>query len=398
LDFGYYYKLRAYSHPWGEVFGLTEFPRRVNRVKYIDEYSNAEIVQKLLAKIHLTCENYPKEIVLMEVCGTHTMAIFRSGLRRLLPPNIRLLSGPGCPVCVTPNHYLDKAIAYTKRDDVVITTFGDMLRVPGSSSSLEKQKGSGGDVVVVYSPLEALKIAQKTPGKKIIFLAIGFETTAPTVAATIKIAQERSIQNFFVFSGHKLIPPAMRALVGDKDLHIDGFICPGHVSTIIGSKPYQPIAEVCGIPCVVTGFEPLDIVQAIFMLIYQIVNQETPEVQIQYRRSVREEGNPKALNLMEEVFEIEQSDWRGLGSIPESGLKVKENFSAFDAETNIQVQVEETRENEGCICGAVLRGVSTPLDCPLFGKICTPENPIGPCMVSSEGTCAAYFKYGDYGE
>ncbi|HDN67834.1 MAG TPA: hydrogenase formation protein HypD, partial [Firmicutes bacterium] len=286
----------------------------------------------------------------------------------------------------------------TKRDDVVITTFGDMLRVPGSSSSLEKQKGSGGDVVVVYSPLEALKIAQKTPGKKIIFLAIGFETTAPTVAATIKIAQEKSIQNFFVFSGHKLIPPAMRALVGHKDLHIDGFICPGHVSTIIGSKPYQPIAEEYGIPCVVTGFEPLDIVQAIFMLIYQIVTQETPKVQIQYRRSVREEGNPKALDLMEEVFEIEQSDWRGLGGIPESGLKVKESFSAFDAEANIQVQVEETRENKGCICGAVLRGVSTPLDCPLFGRICTPENPIGPCMVSSEGTCAAYFKYGDYGE
>ncbi len=367
-------------------------------MKYVDEYSDAEIVQKLLAKIHSTSQSHPKRIVLMEVCGTHTMAIFRSGLRRLLPSNIRLLSGPGCPVCVTPNHYLDKAIAYARKDDVIITTFGDMLRVPGSSSSLEKEKSCGGDVVVVYSPLEALKIAQENTGKKIVFLAIGFETTAPTVAATIKIAQEKNIQNFFAFSGHKLVPPAMQALVGYKDLHIDGFICPGHVSTIIGSKPYEFISEQYNIPCVVTGFEPLDIVQAIFMLTQQIVNSEAPKVQIQYRRSVKEEGNLRALDLMREIFEVEESNWRGLGNIPESGLKIKEGFSAYDAEANVPVQVEETRENEACICGAILRGVNTPLDCPLFGRICTPESPVGPCMVSSEGTCAAYFKYGDYGK
>lgn len=374
------------------------FPGESDGVKYVDEYSDAEIVQKLLAKIHSASQSYPKRIVLMEVCGTHTMAIFRSGLRRLLPSNIRLLSGPGCPVCVTPNHYLDKAIAYARKDDVIITTFGDMLRVPGSSSSLEKEKSCGGDVVVVYSPLEALKIAQENTAKKIIFLAIGFETTAPTVAATIKIAQEKNTQNFFAFSGHKLIPPAMQALVSYKDLHIDGFVCPGHVSTIIGSKPYESISEQYNIPCVVTGFEPLDIVQAIFMLTQQIVNSEAPKVQIQYRRSVKEEGNLRALDLMKEIFEVEESDWRGLGSIPESGLKIQEGFSACDAEANVPVQVEETKENEACICGAILRGVNTPLDCPLFGRVCTPENPVGPCMVSSEGTCAAYFKYGDYGK
>lgn len=364
-------------------------------MRYIDEYRDPGLIQMLMTKIDHLQQHYPKELFLMEVCGTHTMAIFRSGLRNLLPKNIRLLSGPGCPVCVTPNHYLDKAIAYTRRDDVIITTFGDMIKVPGSSSSLEKEKGRGGDIRVVYSVMDALKIAQEYPGKNIIFLGIGFETTAPTLAATIKMAKEKNIQNFSVFSGHKLIPPAMQALVGAKELHIDGFICPGHVSTIIGGRPYGFIAREYKIPCVVAGFEPLDIVQAIFMLIQQIVNQDPPSVRIQYTRSVKEEGNPKALDLMEEVFEIKDSEWRGIGDIPESGLKIRGNFSSFDAEVNIEVEVEDTKENKGCICGPILRGIKTPLDCKLFKKGCSPENPIGACMVSSEGTCAAYFKYGD---
>lgn len=364
-------------------------------MKYIDEYRDVGLIQKLVEKIHHMLQDYPKELVLMEVCGTHTMAIFRSGVQKLLPKNIRLLSGPGCPVCVTPNHYLDKAIAYARRDDAIITTFGDMMRVPGSSSSLEKEKSKDGDIRVVYSVMDALKIAKENPDKKVIFLGVGFETTAPTLAVTIKMAKEKNIQNFFVFSGHRLIPPAMEALVSAQELHIDGFICPGHVSTIIGSRPYEFIAAEYNISCVVTGFEPLDIVQAIFMLAQEIVEKRPPKVQIQYSRSVKEEGNLRALGLMGEVLKITDSQWRGIGDIPESGLRIEDAFSSFDAEANIEAEVEETKENKGCICGSVLRGIKTPLDCKLFRKECTPENPIGACMVSSEGTCAAYFKYQD---
>ncbi len=245
-------------------------------MKYLEEYRDPEITQKLIDKIHKIIRHHSKEIVLMEVCGTHTMSISRLGLRRLLPENIRLLSGPGCPVCVTPNRCLDKAIAYAKREDVIITTFGDMMKVPGSSSSLEKEKSQGRNVVVVYSALDALKIARNNLEKKTIFLGIGFETTAPTLAATIKITKEKNIRNFFVFSAHKLIPPAMGALLKDQELHIDGFICPGHVSTIIGSKPYEFIARDYHLPCVIAGFEPLDIVQAIFMLAQQIIEKRPP--------------------------------------------------------------------------------------------------------------------------
>lgn len=350
-------------------------------MKYLDEYKDTQLIRKLTKKIHELC---PKEITLMEVCGTHTMAIFRSGLRRLLPENIRLLSGPGCPVCCTSNHYMDKAIAYSRIDDVIITTFGDMLKVPGSTSSLQKEEAN---IAVLYSALDALKIAQDNPSRKIIFLGVGFETTAPTLAAVIKIAKEKNIKNFFVFSGHKLIPPAIKALVDTKELHLDGFILPGHVSTIIGSKPYEFIP----IPSVITGFEPLDIVQGILM----ILEQTKPKIEIQYNRSVKKEGNPKALTMMDEVFNTTDSQWRGIGNIPLSGLKIREEFSDFDSEVNIKVDVEETKEAKGCICGEVLRGIKTPLGCKLFRKTCTPENPIGACMVSSEGTCSAYYKYAE---
>ncbi|MBL7081872.1 MAG: hydrogenase formation protein HypD [Candidatus Omnitrophica bacterium] len=363
-------------------------------MRYIDEYRDRGITQKLIKKMLNIVSDYSSPIVLMEVCGTHTMSIFRSGLRNYLPDNIRLISGPGCPVCVTPNSYLDKAIAYARKDDVIIVTFGDMIRVPGSSSNLEKEKSTGRQVRVVYSCLDALSIAQDNPDKKVIFLGVGFETTVPTLAATIKIAKEKKIRNFFVFSGHKVIPPAMQALVKERSPHIDGFICPGHVSTIIGSKPYEFIVRDYHVPCVIAGFEPVDVTQAIFMLAQQIVEKKSPVVEIQYSRSVKEEGNRKALDLMEEVFESEDSNWRGLGIIPESGLKIKQAFSDFDAELSIEVEVEMTKEDKGCICGAILRGIKTPLDCVLFKKQCRPENPIGACMVSSEGTCAAYFKYG----
>jgi len=266
-------------------------------------------------------------------------------------------------------------------------------RIPGSSSSLEKEKASGQDIRVVYSSLDGLKIAEDNPEKKIVFLGVGFETTAPTLGATIKIAKEKNIKNFFVFSGHKTMPPAMRALVSSNGVKINGFICPGHVSTIIGAIPYAFIPEEYNISCVITGFEPVDIAQGIYMLIENIIGPLKPRVQIQYKRTVKKEGNPRAIQLMQEVFEETDSQWRGLGDIPGSGLKIRDAYRDFDAEKNIEVKVEKTKETIECICGEVLKGLKTPLDCQLFKKKCTPTNPVGACMVSSEGTCSAYYKY-----
>jgi len=322
------------------------------------------------------------------------MAIFRYGLRTLLPPNIRLLSGPGCPVCVTPNRYIDQAIAYVRESHVILTTFGDMMKVPGSSSSLDKERAGGHDVRVVYSTLQALKIAVDNPGRRVIFLGVGFETTSPTVAASMVKAEKEGIDNYLVLCAHKLIPPAMEALVSTPELKVDGFLCPGHVSTIIGSEPYKPIAGNYHIPCVIAGFEPLDILQAVYMLISQ-VEKGKAEVEIQYRRSVREEGNPRALSLLGEVFEVGDTSWRGLGTIPNSGFKIRKAYGRLDAERNMKVEVEKTKETPGCICGDILRGVKMPQDCRLFKRTCRPENPLGACMVSSEGTCAAYYKYGE---
>jgi len=363
-------------------------------MKYLQEYRDSEIVKSLVEEIKKETKNYSFRINLMEVCGTHTMAIGKFGIRKLLPENINLLSGPGCPVCVTPNVYLDKAIAYSELEDVIIATFGDMVKVPGSYSTLEKEKGNGACIEVVYSPLDALKVAEENPSKNVIFLGIGFETTSPAVAATIKNAQERNIKNFFVLSGHRLIPPAMELLLKDKRIKIDGFMCPGHVSVIIGSVPYRFIPESYGISCVIAGFEPVDILQTIWMFVKKIVRGEKPSVEIQYKRSVKEEGNKKALRIMDEVFEVTDSEWRGFGEIPESGLRIKDIYEGFNVEKKLTVEVRESREFPDCICGDILKGIKTPEDCKLFKKVCNPENPVGPCMVSSEGTCAAYFKYG----
>ncbi|MCD5390485.1 hydrogenase formation protein HypD [candidate division NPL-UPA2 bacterium] len=361
-------------------------------MKYLDEFRNGELAHRLVTKIHQLAGD--REITLMEVCGTHTMSIFRYGLPTLLPPNIRLLSGPGCPVCVTPNGYLDQAVAYVREKNIILTTFGDMIRVPGSSSSLERKRVREGNVQVVYSTLQALKIAGDNPHKRVVFFGVGFETTSPTVAASLVKAKREKINNYLVLSAHKLIPPAMEVLVSEPELNIDGFICPGHVSTIIGAEPYKAIAEGRHIPCVIAGFEPLDILQAIYMLISQI-EKGRAEVGIQYRRAVRGEGNPRALSLLEEVFEVEDTYWRGLGVIPASGLKIGDKYGQFDAEKVLDIEAEETKEDRGCICGDILRGMKTPGDCPLFKTICRPENPLGACMVSSEGTCAAYYKYGE---
>jgi hydrogenase expression/formation protein HypD len=360
---------------------------------FFDEFSDSKKTKELTQQIKQIAKNIQEEIFLMEVCGTHTVAIFKSGLKSILPDNIKLLSGPGCPVCVTPNPYLDRAVALSRLDDVIITTFGDMMRVPGSTSSLEKEKTKGNDIRMVYSSLDALKIARDNTDKIVVFLGVGFETTSPTVAFVLKEAKSRKINNFSVLSAHKLIPPALRLLARSPDLKVNGFICPGHVSTIIGTKPYRFLADQYHIPCVVSGFEPVDLFQSLYLLLTQIKNG-VAKVENQYFRVVKDEGNPNALRLLDEIFQAEDSLWRGIGTIPLSGLAIKEEYEEYDAEKKIPVQVEKSREPKGCLCGLVIQGKKSPVDCPYFAKQCTPQSPIGPCMVSSEGSCQAYFKYG----
>lgn len=359
-------------------------------MKYLSEYRNPSIAKKLIKTINSISK---KKINLMEVCGTHTVAISKSGMRQVLPSTITMLSGPGCPVCVTPNCDLDKAIALAQMPDVILTTFGDMMKVPGSYSSLAREKANGFDIRIVYSTLDALKIAKENPHKKVVFFGVGFETTSPTIALSVTEARRRGLKNYFVLARHKIVPPAMAALLSLGEIRIDGFICPGHVSTIIGSKPYEFIAE-RGTPCVISGFEPIDILQSILILAQQTESNEA-KVEIQYKRSVHPEGNPTALKVIEEVFEPSDANWRGIGIIPRSGLKLRERYEDFDADKNFKVEVPPTKETKGCGCGEILRGVKFPYECALFGKACTPENPIGPCMVSSEGSCAAYFRYGE---
>ena len=357
---------------------------------YVDEFRDKEAVRGLARKIVKIADG--KRLTFMEVCGTHTMSAARYGIRNILPENVKLLSGPGCPVCVTPNSYLDRAMAISRLHQSIIVTFGDMFRVPGSSSSLASEKSQGGDIRIVYSALDSLSIARENPDRKVVFLGIGFETTAPTVAATILAAEREGLDNFFVLCGHKTIPNAMKMLVDSPELNVSGFICPGHVSAIIGSRSYEPLATEYRVPCVVAGFEPTDILQAIYMLAKQ-VKEDRASVENQYSRVVAEDGNTKAISVMEGVFGTKDAEWRGIGVVSQSGLSIREKFSAFDAESNIEVEVERTKEFPGCICGQILRGVKTPLQCKLFGKECTPVEPKGACMVSSEGTCAAYYKY-----
>ncbi|HEB73954.1 MAG TPA: hydrogenase formation protein HypD [Candidatus Desulfofervidus auxilii] len=362
----------------------------MGNLKFVDEFRDSAIARALVKEI----ENLSRRPVkLMEVCGTHTMNIGRYGIRSLLPPHIKLISGPGCPVCVTSSDEIDVMIKLASQN-VIVATFGDLMRVPGSRDSLQQERANGANVRVVYSSYDALNLALKYPDKKVIFLGVGFETTAPTVAATILEAKRQNISNFFVFSAHKLIPPAMDVLASDPDLKIDGFICPGHVSVIIGAKPYFKLANDYHIPCVITGFEPIDILQGILMLVRQIEQREA-KVEIQYKRAVRPEGNPKALGVMYSVFTPCDAKWRGIGLIPKSGLKFKDNFSIYDACLHFDTQVDVIKEPPGCKCGEILKGMLIPPQCPLFGKKCTPIHPIGPCMVSSEGSCAAYFKYRD---
>ncbi len=357
-------------------------------MKYIDEYRDKELVLQLVNQIKRIST---KKVSFMEVCGGHTMSIQKFGIPSLLPSTIELLSGPGCPVCVSSREFIDKAIAYSRLDDVIIATYGDLIRVPGSTSSLDREKANGANVKIVYSVLDALKIAQENPTKKIVFLGIGFETTAPSTAMGILNAVRDGIDNFYVYSSHKVMPPAMSALI-DEGVKIDGYIAPGHVSAITGTAIYQDIPEKFGLAVVVAGFEPVDLLQSIYMLVKQ-VEEDDPKVEIQYTRIVRPCGNVIAQKNIYKVFELGDDWWRGLGVLPKSGLKIREEYKALDAEVNIPVEVEETREEKGCICGEILKGLKKPKDCKLFATACTPNDPVGACMVSHEGSCHAYYRY-----
>ena len=357
-------------------------------LKYIDEFNDAGAARVIASDIARMMTGRDR-LTIMEVCGTHTMAIHRHGIRDLLPANLRLLSGPGCPVCVTPNGFVDRAVALARLPDVTIATFGDMIRVPGSTSSLHREKAHGADVRAVYSSIDAVRLARQLPGRRVVFLGVGFETTAPTVAASLREALRSGLANYFVLCAHKIIPPAMRILSGGL-VDVDGFLCPPHVSAIIGADPYDFLATEFGKACVITGFEPLDILEGIRMLLRQMCAGRS-SVEIQYDRVVRSPGNVVAQGLLQEVFEPCDTRWRGIGMLAASGLRIREKYAAFDAERTIPVSVEQEREPAGCICGDIITGVQDPPSCRLFARACTPDHPVGACMVSGEGTCAAWY-------
>ncbi len=362
-------------------------------MKFKDEFRDKSLVQNMAANICRMAERLSVPVNFMEVCGTHTMSIYQYGIRSLLPENVRLVSGPGCPVCVTPTGYVDKAIASAADPDTIVATFGDMLRVPGSHSSLMEQRAGGADIRIVYSALDAVALAKKNPERCVLFLGVGFETTAPTIAVTILEAARLGLKNYCVLASHKTMPVPMEILSGDPELNINGYLCPAHVSTVIGGNAYKPLAEKHQIPCVVTGFEPADVMQGIEMLLAQTLRGES-KVEIQYRRAVSWEGNPKAQAILRQLFAPCDAVWRGLGVLPGSGLAIRGEYAEFDAEQVLKLDIPEALENQACLCGEVLKGKLTPFGCPLFATACTPESPVGACMVSSEGTCAAAYKYG----
>ncbi len=349
----------------------------------------------LLKKLAAQLQSYPlkEDVSIMEVCGTHTTEFFRTGVKDLFPGRLRLVDGPGCPVCVTPNEYLDRAIEIGKTHGAVLTTFGDMIKVPSSYSSLAREKAEGMAVEVVYSPLDALTTAEQNPSREIVFLSVGFETTAPTEAIAVKQARAKNLKNFSLLSGNKLTVPAVKVLLDAAEVRIDGFIMPGHVSAIIGAGAWRFVGEEYGKPCVVAGFEDHDLIRGTLSLL-RLMTEGRKELINEYTRVVREEGNLKAQEIMFDVFESGDSHWRGIGVIPGSGLLLREEYGDFDAAKKFPVTLPEPREHPGCRCGELLRGLILPTDCPLFGKACLPERPVGPCMVSTEGPCSAYYKYG----
>lgn len=360
-------------------------------MKYVSEFRDASIAKGLISQIHALARGLHDCVRIMEVCGTHSMTVMRYGLRDVLPGNVQLVSGPGCPVCVTTDAYVDLACSYAC-DGFVVATFGDMLRVPGSSSSLLIEKAKGADVRIVYSPLDAIRIASADPGRQVVFLAVGFETTTPAVAATILEAGQQGRSNFSVLVAHKLIPPAMRMLVVDENVKVDGFLCPGHVSVITGAGVYQFLADHYRIPCVIAGFEPVDVLEGVRMILHQLVNGQAL-VENEYSRAVDEDGNSRARKVVGEVFEVVDSPWRGFGVIPMSGLQPRSKYASWDVRHSHPKHLVEAPRESGCRCGDVLRGLLEPEQCSLFAHTCTPLHPIGPCMVSGEGVCSIHYRF-----
>ena len=361
-------------------------------MRFVDEFRDPAIVSKTAEEIRRLADPR-RHYRFMEVCGGHTHAIYRFGLKDLLPPNIELVHGPGCPVCVLPMGRIDDGLAMTKDPDVIFTAFGDMMRVPGTNGSPLEHKARGADVRIVYSPTDALRMAEKNPGKHVMFFAIGFETTAPSTALTLMRAKTKGIRNFSVFCNHVTIIPGIRAILDSPDMRIDAFLGPGHVSTVIGCRPYEWIAKNESKPIVIAGFEPLDILQTIVMLLEQLRKGEC-RVENQYNRVVPWEGNRAALKVMSEVFELRSYfEWRGMGFISQSALRIRESYGEWDAERRFSVPGVRVTDPKAAQCGEVLKGVLKPVQCKLFGNECTPERPVGALMVSSEGSCAAYYNY-----
>lgn len=350
-------------------------------------------IQELRNELHELCGRLGRRVQFMEVCGTHTVAIFRTGLRSMLPRSLRLVSGPGCPVCVTAQRHIDAAIELSSRSNVIIATYGDMVRVPGRLGSLEKRRADGARIRVINSARTALEIARDNPEAEVVFIAVGFETTAPATAAVVLEAQREGLSNFSVLMCHKLVLPAMTALLEAGDVPLDGFLCPGHVSVIIGSDAYGPIPERFGKGCVVAGFEPAQVLAGLVALARQLAEGRA-EVENAYPAAVRAGGNPVALNLLREAFVEADAPWRALGVIPRSGLELRPAYRRFDALEKFGIRLGEDEDHPECLCGEVIQGKAEPRECALFGDACTPLSPVGPCMVSSEGTCAAWYKYG----
>jgi hydrogenase expression/formation protein HypD len=357
--------------------------------QHTDHYRDPDLSRKLADRINGASRT---PVRLMEVCGTHTVSIFRHGIRHLLPDTVQLISGPGCPVCVTSQQDIDTFIAYAREDGVIVATFGDLLRVPGSGSSLQKERADGRDVRIVYSTFDAVQLARENPDRRVVFLGVGFETTAPTVAAAVWSAKQTGVQNFMVASAHKTVPPALEALTASDDIQVDGFLLPGHVSVIIGTDGYTGFFDRHRIPCVVAGFEPVDLLLAISMAVEQI-ESGSPALENAYPRGVSAKGNPKALQMMNTVFEPADAIWRGIGVIPGSNLAIRDPFGDWDAARRIPVEVPAAKDPAGCACGDILKGIKIPPECRLYRQACTPMNPVGPCMVSSEGTCAAFYRF-----
>jgi hydrogenase expression/formation protein HypD len=364
-------------------------------MRFVDEFRDAELGRVLAGEIVSAVEP-GRHYKVMEVCGGHTHSIYKYGVDDLLPANVELVHGPGCPVCVIPMGRVDDGIAIARRPEVIFTCFGDMMRVPGSEGSLLDAKAQGADVRMVYSPLDALRLARENPDREVVFFAIGFETTAPSTALTLKRARAEGVRNFSCMCSHVTIVPPLRALLDSPDLRLDGFIGPGHVSTVVGALPFEFIPRDYGKPVVIAGFEPLDILQAIQMILRQLAEGRR-EVENQYRRVVPYEGNPRALEVMAEVFELRPHfEWRGLGFISQSGLRLSDAYADLDAELRFSVPGVRVADPKACQCGEVLKGVIKPWECKVFGTACTPERPIGTCMVSSEGACAAYYNFGRF--